>query len=95
MVIKDAIVLARIAGPGHGENVLFMQRTRTSGRAVLEELPTLFLTADDFHAMGSPEEITVTIEPGNTVHPPRGRCSCGKVHPTLSEELAAHGDPGS
>jgi hypothetical protein len=61
------VVLDRIAGPGHGSNVLFMRRVdeMTTGSPILvEQQPTLFLDAADFRALGEPERITVTIQAG-------------------------------
>lgn len=67
-ILKDQVVLTRIAGPGHGGNVLFMQRERRleGGRPrLVDSQPTLFLDAQDFVDLGSPEEITITIQPGD------------------------------
>lgn len=55
-ITKRAVVLGRLAGPGHGPSVLY-------GPPADQDLPTLIIDAADFTALGSPERITVTISP--------------------------------
>jgi hypothetical protein len=52
---KRQVVLARVAGPGHGEDVWFAAPGRTH---------EMFWSAADFRALGEPERITITIEAG-------------------------------
>lgn len=92
---SSGFVMTRVGGPGHGDNVMYRVVTHApDGCREAHDKPLLYLSAEDFDALGSPDEITVIIEPKGQERADR-RCSCGKAHATLSEWLAAHGDPGS
>lgn len=62
---EETIGMARIAGPGHGDNVLFMHRWfDETGQPVLAPNPVLYLSAEQFRGIGEPDEITVTVVAG-------------------------------
>jgi hypothetical protein len=64
-ITKSRHLLDRAAGPGHGLVAMYAAQDGDTGG---EADPKLFITADDYAALGSPQQITVTIEPGDRLN---------------------------
>jgi hypothetical protein len=65
---RRQVVMTRLGGPGHGDVVHYTMPLSDESYPGAYSLPEMFLNAADFHALGGPEQITVTIEAGDRLN---------------------------